>query len=241
MSGHASRRCKRRLPARPRRLRVGQARRRLNHPARRHPAHHRDHRGRALCRRVRACPRRGRVAADQAAAVLLRPASRALGRRRALYASGRGRAGRTRLRPGCGAHPRGSDPDVRKVMVGAQRVPYWQGGRAYEPYAMGYFGAFGPMTWMFMGGMMFGDFGGGGDGGGGDGGARWRRRRWWRRRWWRRRWRRFRRRRFRHGVLSPTSGGKNGQVRWRHDPQRPSRATAALLGSGSVCRADARI
>ena len=67
----------------------------------------------------------------------------------------------------------GADPDVRKVMVGAQRVPYWQGGRAYEPYALGYFGAFGPMTWMFMGGMMFGDFGGsGGDSGdgGGDGG-----------------------------------------------------------------------
>jgi hypothetical protein len=67
----------------------------------------------------------------------------------------------------------GADPDVRKVMVGAQRVPYWQGGRAYEPYAMGYFGAFGPMTWMFMGGMMFGGFGdAGGDGGdGGDGGG----------------------------------------------------------------------
>ncbi|WP_457206430.1 hypothetical protein [Nocardioides sp. P5_C9_2] len=75
----------------------------------------------------------------------------------------------------------GAEPDVRKVMVGAQRVPYWQGGRAYEPYAMGYFGAFGPMTWMFMGGMMFGGFGDGtdlggdggdgGDGGGGDGGG----------------------------------------------------------------------
>lgn len=79
----------------------------------------------------------------------------------------------------------GADPDVRKVLVGAQRVPYWQGGRAYEPYAMGYFGAFGPMTWMFVGGMMFGDLGGGdggddgggggddggGDGGGGDGGG----------------------------------------------------------------------
>jgi hypothetical protein len=65
----------------------------------------------------------------------------------------------------------GADPDVRKVMVGAQRVPYWQGGRAYEPYAAGYFGAFGPMTWMFMGGMMFGGFGDGfGDDGGGDGG-----------------------------------------------------------------------
>ena len=66
----------------------------------------------------------------------------------------------------------GAEPDVRKVMVGAQRVPYWQGGRAYEPYAVGYFGAFGPMTWMFMGGMMFGDLGGGYDGGdGGDGGG----------------------------------------------------------------------
>lgn len=65
----------------------------------------------------------------------------------------------------------GADPDVRKVMVGAQRVPYWQGGRAYEPYAAGYFGAFGPMTWMFMGGMMFGGFGdGAGFGDGGDGG-----------------------------------------------------------------------
>ncbi len=62
----------------------------------------------------------------------------------------------------------GAEPHTRKVMVGAQRVPYWQGGRAYEPYAMGYFGAFGPMTWMFMGGMMFGGFGA--DGGGGDGG-----------------------------------------------------------------------
>lgn len=68
----------------------------------------------------------------------------------------------------------GADPDVRKVLVGARRVPYWQGGRAYEPYAVGYFGAFGPMTWMFMGGMMFGSFGGGdngGDGGGGDEGS----------------------------------------------------------------------
>ena len=67
----------------------------------------------------------------------------------------------------------GAEPDVRKVMVGAQRVPYYQGGRAYEPYAAGYFGAFGPMSWMFMGGMMFGDLGGGYDGGGdgGDGGG----------------------------------------------------------------------
>jgi hypothetical protein len=45
------------------------------------------------------------------------------------------------------------------VMVGSQRVPYWQGGRAYQPYAAGYFGGFGPMDWMFMG-LMFGGFGG---------------------------------------------------------------------------------
>ncbi|GAA1932100.1 hypothetical protein [Nocardioides hwasunensis] len=65
----------------------------------------------------------------------------------------------------------GAEPDIRKVMVGAQRVPYWQGGRAYEPYAVGYYGAFGPMSWMFMGGMMFGGFGGGGYGDSGDGGG----------------------------------------------------------------------
>lgn len=53
----------------------------------------------------------------------------------------------------------GAEPDVRKVMVGAQRVPYWQGGRAYQPYAAGYFGRFGVMDMMFMG-MMFGGLGG---------------------------------------------------------------------------------
>ncbi|CAI9404975.1 hypothetical protein [Nocardioides sp. T2.26MG-1] len=53
----------------------------------------------------------------------------------------------------------GADPDARMVMVGAQRVPYWQGGRAYQPYATGYFGAFGPMELMFAG-MMFGGMGG---------------------------------------------------------------------------------
>lgn len=53
----------------------------------------------------------------------------------------------------------GADPDARMVMVGAQRVPYWQGGRAYQPYAAGYFGGFGPMELMFAG-MMFGGFGG---------------------------------------------------------------------------------
>jgi hypothetical protein len=48
----------------------------------------------------------------------------------------------------------GAEPDIRQVMVGTQRVPYWQGGRAYRPYAAGYFGAFGPLDWIFMG-LMF--------------------------------------------------------------------------------------
>ncbi len=58
----------------------------------------------------------------------------------------------------------GAEPDIRKVMVGSQRVPYWQGGRAYQPYAMGYYGAFGPMEWMFMGMLFSGGFGGLGEG-----------------------------------------------------------------------------
>ncbi|WP_395692643.1 hypothetical protein [Nocardioides sp.] len=53
----------------------------------------------------------------------------------------------------------GAEPDARMVMVGSQRVPYWQGGRAYAPYASGYFGAFSPMDWMFAG-LLFGGFGG---------------------------------------------------------------------------------
>ncbi len=53
----------------------------------------------------------------------------------------------------------GAEPDARMVMVGSQRVPYWQGGRAYQPYARGYFGAFTPMDWMFAG-LLFSGFGG---------------------------------------------------------------------------------
>lgn len=58
----------------------------------------------------------------------------------------------------------GAEPDIRKVMVGSRRVPYWQGGRAYQPYAMGYFGGFGPMDWMFMGMLFGGGFDGLGEG-----------------------------------------------------------------------------
>ena len=58
----------------------------------------------------------------------------------------------------------GAEPDIRKVMVGSRRVPYWQGGRAYQPYAAGYFGGFGPMDLMFMGMLFGGGFDGIGDG-----------------------------------------------------------------------------
>jgi len=63
----------------------------------------------------------------------------------------------------------GAEPDVRKVMVGTQRVPYWQGGRAYQPYAAGYYGGFGPMQWMFMGMLFSGGLDGLGDAIGGIG------------------------------------------------------------------------
>jgi hypothetical protein len=67
----------------------------------------------------------------------------------------------------------GAEPDSRQVMVGAQRMPYYEGGRAYAPYAAGYFG--GGMNMLFtgllVGSLLDGGFGYGGDGGGdGDGG-----------------------------------------------------------------------
>lgn len=63
----------------------------------------------------------------------------------------------------------GADPDVRQVMVGAQRVPYWQGGPAFAPYAAGYYSMV-PMNLLFAG-MMFGSLGGLGYAGGFEGGA----------------------------------------------------------------------
>jgi hypothetical protein len=59
----------------------------------------------------------------------------------------------------------GAEPDVRKVMVGPQRVPYWEAGPAYSPYAQGMFGGLGGvMTGMFLGTMLGGMFAGGGYG-----------------------------------------------------------------------------
>lgn len=68
--------------------------------------------------------------------------------------------GATRRVPACALDAQrvraGAEPDSRKVMVGSRRVPYWQGGPAYQPYARGYFGAFSPLDWMFMGFMFNG-------------------------------------------------------------------------------------
>jgi hypothetical protein len=65
----------------------------------------------------------------------------------------------------------GADPDTRQVMVGAQRMPYWQGGPAY---AAGYFGGGANMlfTGLLLGSVLDGGFGwaDGYDGGNGDGG-----------------------------------------------------------------------
>jgi uncharacterized membrane protein YgcG len=74
----------------------------------------------------------------------------------------------------------GAEPDSRQVMVGAQRMPYYQGGPAYAPYAAGYFGGGTNLlfTGLLIGSVLDGGFGwgdgygdGGGDGGSGDGGG----------------------------------------------------------------------
>jgi len=66
----------------------------------------------------------------------------------------------------------GADPHVRTVMQGSRRVPYWDGGPAYAPYAAGYFAAGAGMSLLF-GGLLIGSMAGWGDGwgdGGPDGG-----------------------------------------------------------------------
>lgn len=92
----------------------------------------------------------------------------------------------------------GAEPDIRTVQEGYQRVPYWQAGPAYSPWATGYFGAYAASsllpTFMLMtllsptwdggyvdgadtdfgagdGGDGYGDGGGWGDDGGGDAGG----------------------------------------------------------------------
>ena len=102
-------------------------------------------------------------------------------------------AGIPRQVPVCAADAdrvsQGAEPDIRTVQEGYRRVPYWQAGPAYSPWASGYFGAYAASnllpTFMLMtllspswdGGFVPGadtDFGAGdgdGDWGGGDGGG----------------------------------------------------------------------
>jgi hypothetical protein len=74
----------------------------------------------------------------------------------------------------------GEDPEAREVEWAGRRVPYWQAGSAYAPFAGGLFGGFGGgllpglLIGSMLGGAMapgaaYGDYGGdGGDFGGGD-------------------------------------------------------------------------
>jgi len=111
-------------------------------------------------------------------------------------------AGVPRQVPVCAADAdrvaQGAEPDIRTVPQGYGRVPYWQAGPAWSPYAAGYFGAYAATgllptfmmltllspTWQgepvegadtdFGAGDAAGDTGGGldaGDGGGDAGGA----------------------------------------------------------------------
>ncbi len=97
--------------------------------------------------------------------------------------------GRPRQVPVCAADAdrvsQGADPDVRTVPSGVGRVPYWQGGPAYAPWAGGYFGGYvasGLVPAILIGSLMAPTWDGGFDGdiagdggfdGGFDGGGGW--------------------------------------------------------------------
>jgi hypothetical protein len=56
----------------------------------------------------------------------------------------------------------GADPYIRTVQVGAQRVPYWEGGQAYAPWAQGYYSRWSGsdmLSGMLIGGLLFGGMG----------------------------------------------------------------------------------
>ena len=97
--------------------------------------------------------------------LLLQPAARPVRGRREWAPPG----GAPREVPACAADAErvraGAEPDVRKVMVGPQRVPYWEAGPAYSPYAQGMFGGIGGIaTGLFLGTALGGMFNGGGYG-----------------------------------------------------------------------------
>ena len=55
----------------------------------------------------------------------------------------------------------GADPYIT-VQVGAQRVPYWEGGPAYAPWAQGYYSRWSGsdmLSGMLIGGLLFGGMG----------------------------------------------------------------------------------
>jgi hypothetical protein len=100
--------------------------------------------------------------------------------------------GQARRIPVCGADAdrlaQGAEPDIRTVPQGAGRVPYWNAGPAYSPWAMGYFSMYaatGLLPAFMLGSLLATDWDGvpadgfdtGGDGGydggesGGDGGG----------------------------------------------------------------------
>src|SRR5688500_1560752 len=82
--------------------------------------------------------------------------------------------GAPRAVPACEADAqrveRGEDPESREVMVGGQRVPYWNAGPMYAPFAGGFF-AGGLFPGLFLGTMLGGGMGGWGWGGGPGGGG----------------------------------------------------------------------
>lgn len=57
----------------------------------------------------------------------------------------------------------GADPYIRTVQVGAQRVPYWEGGQAYAPWAQGYYSRWRGSD--LLSGVLIGSFLFGGGGG----------------------------------------------------------------------------
>jgi hypothetical protein len=86
--------------------------------------------------------------------------------------------GQSRSIPACPADAErvlaGADPYIRTVQVGAQRVPYWEGGQAYAPWAQGYYSRWNGsdmLSGMLIGSFLFGGmgnvFGGVGEGLGG--------------------------------------------------------------------------
>jgi len=75
--------------------------------------------------------------------------------------------GSVREVPACAADAErvtaGADPYIRTVQMGARRVPYWEGGPAYAPWAQGYYSSWrgsDMVTGMMVGGLLFGGMNG---------------------------------------------------------------------------------